>query len=67
MLLNILKLFDIKEFSVKIFIGYSGPVMVMVQKLTALACGIHDGLMVDKKHLTEIQKRYMIRWNIFKS
>lgn len=39
--------------------------MVMVQKLSALACGLHDGLMADKKQLTDIQKRYMIRLNIF--
>lgn len=41
--------------------------MVMVQKLSALACGLHDGLMADKKQLTDIQKRYMIRLNIFNS
>ncbi|VVC37125.1 Hypothetical protein CINCED_3A005902 [Cinara cedri] len=35
--------------------------MVMVQKLSALACGLHDGLTADKKQLTELQKRYMIR------
>jgi hypothetical protein len=40
--------------------------MVMVQKLSALACGLHDGLLVDKKELTDIQKRYMIRLNIVK-
>ncbi|XP_025195526.1 lysophospholipid acyltransferase 1-like [Melanaphis sacchari] len=39
----------------------TGPVMVMVQKLSALACGLHDGLMADKKQLTDIQKRYKIR------
>lgn len=39
--------------------------MVMVQKLSALACGIHDGLMADKKQLTDIQKQYMIRLNNF--
>lgn len=39
----------------------TGPVMVMVQKLSALACGLHDGLMADKKQLTDIQKHYMIR------
>lgn len=36
----------------------------MVQKLSALACGLHDGLMADKKQLTDIQKRYKIRYNI---
>lgn len=35
--------------------------MVIVQKLSALACGLHDGLMADKKQLTDIQKRYKIR------
>lgn len=44
-----------------VFIIHSGPVMVMVQKLSALACGLHDGLLADKKQLTDIQKRYMIR------
>lgn len=39
--------------------------MVLVQKLSALACGLHDGLMAEKKQLTDIQKRYMIRFNIF--
>lgn len=39
--------------------------MVMVQKLSELACGLHDGLMADKKQLTDIQKRYMIRFIIF--
>lgn len=39
--------------------------MVMVQKLSALACGLHDGLLADKKQLTEIQKQYMIRLNNF--
>lgn len=33
----------------------------MVQKLSALACGLHDGLLTDKKQLTDIQKRYMIK------
>lgn len=48
-----------------ISIGYLGPVMVMVQKLSALACGLHDGLTADKKQLTDIQKRYIIRFDIF--
>lgn len=38
--------------------------MVLVQKLSALACGIHDGLLAEKIQLTDIQKRYMIRLNI---
>lgn len=39
--------------------------MVMVQKLSALACGLHDGLMANKKQLTDIQKRYMIKLILF--
>lgn len=58
-----LKLYYI--FLLNVFVKYLGPVMVMVQKLSALACGLHDGLMADKKQLTELQKRYMIRLNIF--
>ncbi|XP_050421908.1 lysophospholipid acyltransferase 6-like isoform X2 [Adelges cooleyi] len=39
----------------------TGPIMVMVQKISALACGLHDGLLSGKKEQTELQKRYMIR------
>jgi len=41
--------------------------MVIVQKLSALACGLHDGLVIDKKQLTDLQKRYMIRLDIFQT
>ncbi|XP_050538640.1 lysophospholipid acyltransferase 6-like [Daktulosphaira vitifoliae] len=39
----------------------TGPIMVMVQKITALASGLHDGLVFGKKEQTDLQKRYMIR------
>uniref|UniRef100_UPI00358E43F2 lysophospholipid acyltransferase 1-like isoform X2 n=1 Tax=Myxine glutinosa TaxID=7769 RepID=UPI00358E43F2 len=40
---------------------FSGPLMVMTQKVTSLAFQIHDGLAKEEAHLTVDQQRFAVR------
>jgi lysophospholipid acyltransferase 1/2 len=43
------------------YIDVTGPLMIMVQKVTVLAFSLHDGRVRRKEELNDIQRREALR------